>query len=87
MASDKDTIREIVENWVIWRDAGEWDRFRTVWHDDGWMMATWFQGSADDFIAVSREGFGKGVRISHFLGGISIDVAGGLHLMRAAGRS
>jgi hypothetical protein len=76
MASDKDTIREIIENWVIWRDAGEWDRFRTVWHDDGWMMATWFQGSADDFIAVSREGFDKGVRISHFLGGISIDVAG-----------
>jgi len=50
-------IRELIENWVLWRDAGDWDRFATVWHDDGWMTATWFQGSARDFIAVSREGF------------------------------
>ena len=28
-------IRELVENWVVWRDAGDWERFRTVWHDDG----------------------------------------------------
>jgi hypothetical protein len=53
-----------------------WDRFRTVWHDDGRMMATWFQGTADEFIAVSREGYARGVRILHFLGGSSIDVAG-----------
>ena len=39
-------IRELLENWVVWRDAGDWDRFRTVWHADGRMMATWFQGSA-----------------------------------------
>ena len=44
-ASDRDTIREVVENWVVWRDAGDWERFRGVWHDDGRMMATWFQGS------------------------------------------
>lgn len=67
-------IRDLVENWAVWRDAGDWERFRTVWHDDGWMMATWFQGSAEDFINISREGFAKGVRILHFLGGSSIDV-------------
>ena len=38
-------------------------------------MATWFQGTADEFIAVSREGFEKGVNILHFLGGCSIDVS------------
>ena len=68
-------IREVVENWALWRDAGDWERFRTVWHDDGRMMATWFQGTADEFIAVSREGFEKGVNILHFLGGCSIDVS------------
>jgi SnoaL-like domain len=73
---DRTLIRELVENWVVWRDAGDWERFRTVWHDDGRMMATWFQGPADDFIRVSREGFERGVRILHFLGGMSADVAG-----------
>ncbi len=74
--SDRDAIREVVENWVVWRDAGDWERFRGVWHDDGRMMATWFQGSAEEFIAVSRAGFEKGVSILHFLGGNSVDVAG-----------
>jgi hypothetical protein len=75
-ATDRQAIRELIENWVIWRDAGDWDRFRTVWHPGGWMMATWFQGSFEDFIAVSRQGFERGVRILHFLGGSSIDVSG-----------
>lgn len=73
---DRHDIRDLLENWVVWRDAGDWDRFRSVWHDDGRMMATWFQGTADEFIAVSKEGFDKGVRILHFLGGISIDLDG-----------
>src|ERR1700733_7851704 len=72
--ADKLAIRELLENWVLWRDAGDWDRFRTVWHDDGQMMATWFQGPAAEFIRVSREGFERGVRILHFLGGSSIDI-------------
>jgi SnoaL-like domain len=73
---DRLAIRSLVENWVVWRDAGDWERFRTVWHDDGRMMATWFQGTADAFIAVSREGFEKGVSILHFLGGHAADVRG-----------
>jgi SnoaL-like domain len=75
-AADRLAIRDLVENWAIWRDAGDWSRFRSCWHDDGLMMATWFQGSPDAFIAISREGFDKGVRILHFLGGTSIDLAG-----------
>jgi hypothetical protein len=73
---DRRVIRELIENWAIWRDALMWDRFRTVWHDDGRMMDTWFQGSAEEFIKVSEEGYARGVRILHFLGGSSIDVAG-----------
>ena len=75
-ALERQAIREAVESWVVWRDAGDWERFRSVWHADGRMMATWFQGTADEFIRVSREGFEKGVNILHFLGGCSIDVAG-----------
>ena len=71
---DQRIIRQLVENWAVWRDALMWDRFRTVWHDDGRMMATWFQGSADEFIKVSQDGYARGVRILHFLGGSAIDV-------------
>jgi hypothetical protein len=73
---DKRVIRELVENWALWRDALMWKRFRTVWHDDGRMMATWFQGTPDEFIKVSEDGYARGVRILHFLGGTSIDVVG-----------
>jgi hypothetical protein len=70
------TIRQLVEDWAVLRDARLWDRFRTVWHDDGRMMATWFQGSRDEFVKVSEEGYRRGVRILHFLGGSTIDVSG-----------
>lgn len=73
---DRLAIRDLIENWVVWRDAGDWDRFRTVWFDDGRMMATWTQGTADEFIAMSKEGWAKGVSILHFLGAQSIDLAG-----------
>ena len=73
---DRLAIRDLIENWVVWRDAGDWDRFRTVWFDDGRMMATWTQGTADEFIAMSKAGWAKGVSIMHFLGAQSIDLAG-----------
>ena len=73
---DKLAIVEVVQNWALWRDAGDWERFRTVWHDDGWMTETWFQGPAAKFIEVSKAGFERGVSILHFLGGSSVDVKG-----------
>jgi len=76
VAAEQRAIRDLVENWAVWRDARLWDRFRTVWHADGRMMATWFQGGFEDFIKVNDEGWTRGVRILHFLGGSSIDVAG-----------
>jgi hypothetical protein len=73
---DRLAIRELIENWLIWRDSLLWDRFRTVWHPEGQMWATWFQGPYEDFIRVTEEGYAKGVRIMHFLGGSSIDLKG-----------
>ena len=75
-ATDKAAIREVIENWLIWRDSGDWERFRGVWHEDGRMMATWFQGPAEEFIRVSREGMDRGVSIFHTLGGSSLEIAG-----------
>ena len=75
-AEDRLAILELVQNWAIWRDAGDWERFRTVWHDDGWMTATWFQGPAEAFIEVTKTGFESGVSILHLLGGSSVELKG-----------
>ena len=72
----KAAIREVIDDWVIASDSGDWERFATVWHDDGWMTATWFQGPATEFLKARRAGFERGVSIIHFLGATSIDVAG-----------
>lgn len=69
-------IRRMVERWAVWRDAGDWARFATVWHPDGVMQATWFQGPFKDFIRVTQEGWAKGVSILHFLGGSAVEVVG-----------
>jgi hypothetical protein len=82
MPYDRDTaqeiqaIRQLIENWALWRDAGDWERFATVWHPDGVMMATWFQGPFAEFIRVTKEGWDKGVSILHFLGGCAVDLNG-----------
>jgi hypothetical protein len=76
MIADELEIRRLIEHWAVWRDAGDWERFRTVWHDDGRMMATWWQGPFAEFIRVSQEGYARGVRILHFLGGSAVEVAG-----------
>ena len=69
-------IRELIENWVLFRDAGDWERFRSLWHDDGRMMATWCQADVDGFIKASQQGWAKGVSILHFLGGCAVEIVG-----------
>jgi hypothetical protein len=74
--SDRWAIRELIEGWVVWRDGGNWEQLRACWHDDGRMMATWFQGTADEFIQVCRDGFSLGMRGWHLLGGTEIELRG-----------
>ena len=73
---DRLIIRELIENWVLWRDVRMWDKFRTVWHHDGRMMATWAQGTAEEFIENSKKSFANGMRVMHLLGGSLIEVWG-----------
>jgi SnoaL-like domain len=75
-ADDDAQVRKIVEDWALLRDAGAWEAFAGVWHADGWMTATWFQGPYREFIRVSRKGFERGVQIAHFLGGHTSSIAG-----------
>jgi hypothetical protein len=71
---DKRLLKELVDNWAIFSDSGNWARFAECWHEDGFMCATWFQAPCADFIAARRKGFENGVSIIHFHGGFTCDV-------------
>jgi hypothetical protein len=74
--ADRVAIRDVVESWALARDSADWEWFRRQWHDDGYMMATWFQGPKEDFIRVSQEGYAKGVNILHYTGASQATVSG-----------
>jgi hypothetical protein len=74
--TDTLAIKQVVEDWVVSRDSGDWERFRKVWHKEGVMMATWFQGTYEEFIRVNEEGWKRGVSILHLLGGTSVEIKG-----------
>jgi hypothetical protein len=69
-------IRMLIEDWAVARDSGDWDLLRACWHADGVMIATWFQGSAAEFIARSQAAFAAGAIVHHTLGGTSIALCG-----------
>lgn len=75
-SDDRRLIQELVDNWAIFSDSGNWSRFAECWHEDGFMCATWFQAPCADFIAARRKGFDNGVSIIHFHGGFTCDVTG-----------
>ena len=69
-------IRDLIERWVVYRDALLWDKFRTIWHKEGIMKATWTEGPYEDFIRITAEGVKNGLNILHILGGSAIEVNG-----------
>jgi hypothetical protein len=73
---DRIEIRELLENWVVWRDAGDFEKFATLWCEGGRMNATWFQADAVDFTARAKKAFEAGMIGLHLLGGSSIQVRG-----------
>jgi hypothetical protein len=69
-------IRRVVENWAIWRDAGDFEKLRSTWHDQGQMVTTWTEGSADKFVAMAKEAFERGLTVNHLVAGSSVEVEG-----------
>lgn len=73
---DRAVIRELIGNWYVYRDAGLWDDFRKVWHEDGQMVASWSQSSVEAFIARTQAGMEAGRSILHMPGSSAIKVRG-----------
>ena len=73
---EKLAIRDVIDNWVSWRDAGQFDRLRTTFHPDARFTATWFDGPFSQFVEASTAAWRRGSKSIHFLGGTTIDVVG-----------
>lgn len=76
---DRMKIREICEGWGCYRDAAEWQNYRSMFHDDAYIATSWKQGPIDEFIEASKEGFAKGssfMYILHRIIGQTVDVQG-----------
>jgi hypothetical protein len=73
--SDVTQIRDLIERWVVYRDAFLWDEFRKVWHEDGIMIATWSQSTYEEFINNTEMGRStNNLWYMHILGGSGIRV-------------
>ncbi len=74
---DRLAIRELVDAWLVYRDAQDWERFLSVWHDDGITMTTWGgRATPQEFVEAASKGFARGDRMLHSIGGTAIQLAG-----------
>jgi len=72
-------IREICEGWPVYRDAAEWRNYRSMFHDNAYITTSWSQGTIDEFIEKSKEGFANQkdfIYILHRITGQTVDVQG-----------
>ncbi|KAI9740256.1 MAG: hypothetical protein M1834_004834 [Cirrosporium novae-zelandiae] len=78
-ALERFKIREICEGWGCYRDAAEWNNYRSMFHSDAYITTSWKQGSIDEFIKASMEGFALGstfMYIQHRIIGMTVDLQG-----------
>jgi hypothetical protein len=50
---DRQDIADLMTGWIH-RDLAEWDRLRALFHQDGRIEVSWFEGPASDFVDASQ---------------------------------
>ncbi|KIM91178.1 hypothetical protein PILCRDRAFT_811687 [Piloderma croceum F 1598] len=71
-------LRELAEGWPMYRDAREWENFRSLFHPDAFVYTTWTGRTAiEDFITASQGGMDNGAFIMHRIHGSSVDIEEG----------
>lgn len=74
---DRAEIRQLVQSWVFWRDAHDWDALRAAYTPDGRMSSGASSGSVDEFIAFSKAFTAKGGLVPrHLIGSSLIELNG-----------
>jgi hypothetical protein len=72
---DRLDIADLMTGWM-YRDIGAWDALQTLFHPDGTIAVTWFEGSATDFVEGSRRMSQSNTRSKHLIGSPVIEFNG-----------
>lgn len=63
---DRQDIADLMTGWIH-RDLGEWERLRQLFHSDGRIEVTWFEGLASDFVDASARMGASDFRTKHLV--------------------
>jgi SnoaL-like domain len=70
-------IREVIEDFVVWFDSGDFESFRSVWHPEGIMNTTRGPVAANEFAARAERNWAAGGAVgSHAQGGSTVRIVG-----------
>ncbi|MFJ2975257.1 nuclear transport factor 2 family protein [Kluyvera sp. NPDC087067] len=64
--NDRQQLNDLMNGWIH-RDLGEWDQLRNVFHPDGTIEITWFEGLASDFVDGSMRMGASDLRTKHLI--------------------
>ncbi len=65
-ASDRQQLNDLMNGWIH-RDLGEWAQLRNLFHPDGTIEITWFEGLASDFVNGSMRMGASDLRTKHLI--------------------
>src|SRR6266481_8734296 len=63
---DRQSIADLMTGWIH-RDLAEWDKLRELFHPDGTIEISWFEGLARDFVDGSMRMGKSDLRTKHFI--------------------
>lgn len=64
--NDRQQLNDLVNGWIH-RDLGEWAQLRDLFHPDGTIEITWFEGLASDFVDGSMRMGASDLRTKHLI--------------------
>lgn len=64
--NDRQQLSDLVNGWIH-RDLGEWAQLRDLFHPDGTIEITWFEGLASDFVDGSMRMGASDLRTKHLI--------------------
>lgn len=72
------------ERWA--RDTGDWDALSASYWPDSFVRVTWFEGTADEFVAVSRKRAKRGGGGMHTITPVRLQVQGDRAVVESRGQ-